>query len=268
MSNTNTLTEPKVLVSLENNIKTITINNPKAKNAVSSETTRTILEHLGKSRYDGTKAIILTGAEGNFCSGADLATEGGIQNPKEYDVATYLRTGINAVVLTIQKLDIPVIAKVRGVAAGVGANFALGCDLIYAHETAMFSQIFTNIGLSSDGGGAFFMTKAMGSKKAFEQMVTAAKMTAQEAEKLNLINHVLPDGELDAKVQEMAEKLANGPTIAIRATKSNIREATRGTLESTLEMEAANQAVNFLTEDFMEGVMAFLQKRKPNFKGK
>jgi 2-(1,2-epoxy-1,2-dihydrophenyl)acetyl-CoA isomerase len=257
---------PFLSITLEGGVKTITFNNPSRKNAISAEGTQELVKALGQCTVDGTRVVVLTGAEGNFCSGADLGGNA-MQDPKTYDVTTYLRTGINAAILNIRNMDIPVIAKVRGVAAGVGANFALACDMIYATPEAMFSQIFTNIGLSSDGGGAFFMLKAMGYPKAFELMATAAKISAPEALELGLINHLCPEAELDATVQAMAERLASGPFVAIQQTKANLREALNGTLESALEAEARNQAKNFRSADFVEGVMAFLQKRKPNFKG-
>jgi 2-(1,2-epoxy-1,2-dihydrophenyl)acetyl-CoA isomerase len=256
----------KILVSVENNIKTITINHPKAKNAVSPETSAALCKAISSSFTDETRVIILTGAEGNFCSGAELG--GQMINPREWDVTKYLREVVNPIILNIRNLNIPVIAKVRGVAAGLGANFALACDMVYATPEAMFSQIFTNIGLSSDGGGAFFMHRSMGYKKAFELMTTAARISAEDALTLNMINHVVIESEIDQVVQEMAERLAQGPLVAIQQTKSNLREASLGNLESTLEIEAVNQGINFKTDDFLEGIMAFAQKRKPNFKGK
>jgi 2-(1,2-epoxy-1,2-dihydrophenyl)acetyl-CoA isomerase len=261
------LSTDKILVSVANNIKTITINNPKAKNSVSPSTSKALCHAITESFMDGTRVIILTGAEGNFCSGADLA-ESGFTDPKKYDVTKYLRETINPIILNIRNLNIPVIAKVRGVAAGVGCNFALACDMVFATPDAMFSQIFTNIGLSSDGGGAYFMTKTVGYKKAFELMTTAARISAPEALHLNMINQIYSENEIDQQVQAMAERIANGPFVAIQQTKANLREANYGTLESTLEMEAMNQANNFQTDDFIEGIMAFMQKRKPNFKGK
>ncbi|GAB4397579.1 MAG: 2-(1,2-epoxy-1,2-dihydrophenyl)acetyl-CoA isomerase PaaG [Microscillaceae bacterium] len=260
------MSEIKLAVSLENRIKTITLNNPKAKNAVSEATTNGLRHVIAESFTDGTRVIILTGAEGNFCSGADLAG-GGMINPKEYDVSKYLRESVNPVILGIRNLNIPVIAKVRGVAAGLGANFALACDMIFATPDAMFSQIFTNIALSSDGGGAYFLPKAVGYKKAFEWMATAAKVPADLALRHGMINDIIAEAEIDQYVQQLAERLANGPFVAIQQTKANLREGISGTLESTLEMEAENQARNFETQDFIEGVMAFLQKRKPNYKG-
>ncbi len=254
----------KILVQVVEGIKTITMNYPKAKNALSPDATAYMLKVLQESYDDGTRVIILTGAEGNFCSGADLSA--GMQNPK-FDITEYVRTTLSPIVLGIRNIDIPVIAKVEGVAAGMGANFALACDMVFATETAMFSQIFTNVALSSDAGGAYFMAHSLGYKKAFELMTTAAKLPAKEAETLGLINRALPAHELEAHVAGLAAQLATGAFVAIKHTKANLREAMTGTLESTLELEAVNQGKNALTKDFMEGVLAFMQKRKPNYKG-
>ncbi len=258
--------EAKIKVENNNRIKTITLNHPKAKNAVSEASSNAIRHAITESYTDGTRVIILTGAEGNFCSGADLGA-GGMSNPKEYDVTSYLKESVNPIILGLRNSNLPVIAKVRGVAAGLGANFALACDMVFATPNAMFSQIFTNIALSSDGGGSYFMPRNVGYKKAFELMTTAAKVSAEEALQYGMINRIIEEDKIDNYVQELAEKLANGPFVAIQQTKANLREGVRGTLESTLEMEAENQANNFQTQDFVEGVMAFLQKRKANFKG-
>jgi 2-(1,2-epoxy-1,2-dihydrophenyl)acetyl-CoA isomerase len=260
------MSDSKILVQVENGIKTITLNHPKAKNALSPDASALLLQALQESYTDETRAIILTGAEGNFCSGADLAGSG-MQGGK-FDITDYVRNTLNPIVLAMRNIDIPVIAKVRGVAAGMGANFALACDMVFASENAMFSQIFTNIALSSDAGGAYFMAHALGYKKAYELMVTAAKVPAQEAHSLGLINRVLPDTELDEYVQNFAHQLANGALVAIKHTKANLREAVTGSLESTLELEAVNQGKNAQTQDFGEGLLAFMQKRKPNYKGK
>lgn len=254
----------KILVQVENGVKTIVMNHPKAKNALSPDASKALNHVIEESFTDGTRVIVLTGAEGNFCSGADLSA--GLQNP-QFDITTYVRETLNPLVLNIRKIDIPVIAKVEGVAAGMGANFALACDMVFASHTAMFSQIFTNIALSSDAGGAYFMAHALGYKKAYELMVTAAKISAEEAEALGMINRALPAAELDAYVQNMANQLATGAFVAIKHTKANLREAITGSLASTLELEATNQGKNAKTADFIEGVMAFMQKRKPIYKG-
>ena len=149
MAEAKTSVASKILVDVVNHIKTITINNPRAKNAVSPETNQKLLEILKASKNDDTRVIILTGAEGNFCSGATLG-DSSMTNPKEYDVTKYLREIVNPVILEIHHMDIPVIAKVRGVAVGLGANIALACDMVYATKDSVFSQIFTHIALSSD----------------------------------------------------------------------------------------------------------------------
>ncbi len=256
--------QTRILAHLENRIKTITINYPKAKNAVDIEANKHILKHLQESLHDGTRVVILTGAEGNFCSGADLTA--GL-NPATFDMESYVKTYINPIILQIREQNIPVIAKVRGVCAGVGANYALACDMVFVSPTTMISQIFTNIGLSSDGGGSYFMYEQLGFKKAFELMATAQKISAEKALQLNLINDIIADDALDAYVQTLAETLANGAYVAIQHTKSNLREATKGSLADVLNKEAENQAINFKTKDFMEGILAFMQKRKPNYKG-
>ena len=267
MAGTNKNVISKILVEVVDHIKTITINNPKAKNAISPDMSQALYEAVSASEHDGTRVIILTGAEGSFCSGAALGSSD-MQNPKEYDVTKYLREIVNRMILSIHHIDIPVIAKVEGVAVGLGANIALACDMVYATKQAVFSQIFTNIALSSDGGGAFFMPQSMGYKKAFELMTTAAKFSGEDALSYGLINHALEADELNTRVQEIAEKLANGPFVAIQKTKVNLRQGIKGDLAAALDTEAVNQKANFMTDDFIEGVMAFMQKRKPNFKGK
>jgi len=259
------MSDSKILIHSENGIKTITLNYPKAKNALSPSASVSLNEAIMACLTDQTRVLILTGAAGNFCSGADIGA--GLQDPT-FNVEQYIRETISPIVMNIRALDIPVVAKVRGAAAGMGANFALACDMVFASENAVFSQIFTNIALSSDGGGAYFMAHALGYKKAYELMVTAAKISATEAHTLGLINQVLPDDDLDVYVQNLATHLANGPLIAIKHTKVNLREAITGTFESALEMEAVSQGKNTKTQDFVEGAMAFLQKRKPNYKGK
>ncbi len=267
MSTSSTHTSAKLLVETKNQIKTITLNHPQAKNAIDKEGVDELRHAVSASYTDDTRVIILTGAGGNFCSGADLAG-GGVQDPKQHDVTKHLKEEVHPIVLAIRHIDIPVIAKVRGVAAGLGLNFALACDMVFATPDVLFSQIFTNIALSSDGGGAYFMPRMMGYKKAFELMVNASKIKAEEALALGMINQIIAEEEIDNYVQNMAEKLATGPFVAIQCTKANLREGVSGTLESTLNLEAENQARNFQTEDFIEGVTAFMQKRKPNYKGK
>jgi 2-(1,2-epoxy-1,2-dihydrophenyl)acetyl-CoA isomerase len=253
-----------IQVRLENRIKTITFNQPRKKNAISADMSRHFLDAILSSRDDESRVVILTGAEADFCAGADLdpsLMQGG------FDVTEFLRTTYNPAVTAMRDMNKPFIAKVRGSCVGVGFNFALACDIVYASETASFSQIFTRIGLSSDGGGAYFMPERIGYHRAFELMATAAMIPAAEAAQLGIINRILPDAELDAAVDALAERLANGPFLAIQHTKANLRTGAAGTLAEALEAEAVHQGVNFRSRDFFEGVAAFLQKRKPQYKG-
>ncbi|MEM6766087.1 MAG: enoyl-CoA hydratase-related protein [Bacteroidota bacterium] len=261
------LTAEKLLVTQEGYIKTIAINQPNKKNAISSEMSAQLRDEIFRSRDDDNcRVIILTGIGDNFCAGADLDPST-LQSGDSFDVTTFLKETYNPMITAMRDMDKPIIAKVRGVAVGAGFNFVLACDMIYASETARFSQIFTQIGLSSDAGGAYFMPERLGYHKAFELMATHAIIGAAEAQSLGLVNQVVADNTLDQVVQDMAERLANGPYLAIKHTKANLRAGTTQGLEEGLAEEARNQGKNFKSKDFMEGVSAFLQKRTPDFKG-
>ncbi|MEL6589882.1 MAG: enoyl-CoA hydratase-related protein [Bacteroidota bacterium] len=261
------ITEGPLLVSMKDGVKTITFSQPHKRNAISGQMAETFRDVIMETREDDSRVIILTGAGSDFCAGADLdprvvAEEGG------FDVTTFLQQTYNPLVLAMREMNKPFIAKVRGNCVGVGFSFALACDMILASQNAKFSQIFTRIGLSSDGGGSYFMQEKLGYHKAFELMATNAIIKSEEAKSYGLVNQLFADDELDQAVQDMASSLANGPYLAIQHTKANLRRASREGLAAALEEEAQNQGVNFKSEDFFEGIAAFLQKRKANFKGK
>ncbi|MEL7339654.1 MAG: enoyl-CoA hydratase-related protein [Bacteroidota bacterium] len=261
------ITEGPLLVSIKNGIKTITFSQPHKRNAINGDMAKTFRDVVLETKNDESRVVILTGAGNDFCAGAELdprvvAAEGG------FNVTTFLQQTYNPLVLAMREMNKPFIAKVRGNCVGVGFSFALACDMILASQNAKFSQIFTRIGLSSDGGGSYFMQEKLGYHKAFELMATNAILSAEEAKSYGLINQLHADENLDKAVQEMADSLANGPLIAIKHTKANLRRASREGLAAALEEEAQNQGINFTSEDFFEGIAAFLQKRKANFKGK
>ncbi|MCU0449553.1 MAG: enoyl-CoA hydratase-related protein [Bernardetiaceae bacterium] len=257
---------PEFLVSSQNAIKTFTFNIPAKVNPVTPGILAGLAQTLAQSRTDGTRVLILTGAGADFSAGADLSD--GSTDPRTRGVTDYLRQHVNPVVLAMRESPFPIIAKVRGNCVGVGFNFALACDLIFAETNATFNQIFVRIGLAPDGGGTFFMPRLVGYQKAFELMATGAKISAEEGLEIGFVNHVFQDEGLDAAVQKMAERLAAGPSVAIAQIKAGLQVGVAGTLAQALDTEAVNQAHCFATEDFKEGVSAFLEKRRAVFKGK
>lgn len=260
-------TSPSDLIHVhtDGQIKTIALNNPKRKNAISVPMAYELAKLIEATREDDSRVVILTGAGHDFCAGADL--DPSLVNGQGFDVTQFLRESYAPLVTAMREMDKPFIAKVRGNCVGVGFNFAMACDLVYACDAARFSQIFTKIGLSSDGGGAYFMLERLGYHKAFELMATHAMIKAPEAERMGLINYALGEDVLDDAVQEMARRLAEGPYLAIQHTKANLRAAQQGGLAAALEAEALNQGKNFQSKDFLEGIMAFLQKRPARFQG-
>jgi len=165
-------------------------------------------------------------------------------------------------------MEKPIIAAVNGVAAGAGASLAFACDLRIASETASFIQSFTKVGLVPDSGSTFMLPRLIGATKAFELMVTADKLPAQEALKLNLVNKVVPEAELLKEAVELAEKLAAGPTKAFGLTKRAVNRALFHDLEELLEYEASLQEIAGRSDDFQEGVKAFVEKRTPAYTGR
>jgi 2-(1,2-epoxy-1,2-dihydrophenyl)acetyl-CoA isomerase len=256
---------PQILVSDEGAVRYLTISQPSKKNAISIPMSAQLRDMMSEALHDDSvRVVVLQGADGDFCAGADLdlnVVSGG------FDVSEFLQTHYNPMVLAMRQSDKPIIAKVRGNAVGVGCNFALACDMIFADETARFSQIFSKIGLSTDGGGAYFMLEKLGYHRAFELIAMGDIIDAPMAAELGLINRVVPSESLDNYVDSLAERLATGPYLAIQGNKANLRAAIENGLAATLKQEAVTQGVNFTSKDFFEGVMAFVQKRKPEWRG-
>ena len=257
----------KLQVTLEDGVKRITINRPERRNAVDVETVKLLHEAIQRSAEDDSRVIILTGAGDVFCAGADLQVSS-THNIHEIDVTASLRQHTNPTVIAMRQLAKPIIARIHGHAVGVGCNYALACDLLIASEQAKFAQIFVKIGLMPDGGSTYFLPRLIGYHKAFELMATGDILSAQEALSLGLVNHVVPFEELDTTVNAMARRLAVSPGIALAKIKAGHNQGETNDLATALEFEAVNQADCFRSEDFREGVTAFLEKRKATFKGK
>jgi 2-(1,2-epoxy-1,2-dihydrophenyl)acetyl-CoA isomerase len=256
----------KLLVSLENGIKRITINRPDRRNATDNETLALLRKAIHESAEDESRVLILTGAGDAFCAGADLQPSHDF-NMVDIDVTAMLRENVNPAVLAMRELNKPIIARVHGAAAGVGCNYALASDIIIASEEARFGQVFVKIALAPDGGGTFFLPRTVGYAKAFELMATGDLLTAEDALALGLVNRVVPFAELDKVVDAMAARLAAAPAIALAKMKQGLNYALHHNLAEALDNEAVNQAACFGSQDFREGVQAFLEKRKANFVG-
>jgi len=257
----------KLLVTLENGIKRITINRPERRNSLDRETTKLLREEIERSSEDESRILILTGAGDSFCAGADLqvSNDGDIRN---LDVTSELREGTNPTILAMRNLSKPIIARVHGHAVGVGCNYALACDMIIASDQAKFGQVFVKIGLMPDGGSTYLLPRMVGYARAFELMATGEIISAQGALALGLVNRVVTFEELDATVNAFAGRLASSPSIALAKIKAGLNHGEKSDLASALDFEAVNQADCFQSRDFAEGVAAFREKRKPEFTGK
>jgi enoyl-CoA hydratase/carnithine racemase len=250
-------------VARDNGVVTITLDRPAKKNAINGQMWDELLEtfrEIAASASD--RAVVLTGGSGEFCSGADL-TGGG--EPR-HQLSAMRHVG--DVALALHRLPQPTIAKVRGVAVGAGCNMALGCDLVVAGETARFSQIFARRGLTVDFGGSWLVPRRVGLHRAKELAFFADIIDAAEAERIGLVNRVLPDGELDGFVDDWAARLAAGPPIALAMTKRLLDNSMNVTLEEALDDEGMAQTVNFGTKDTGEAMAAFVEKRAPDFHGR
>jgi len=263
-----------LLYEVDHSVATITLNRPAVLNAISSQMIEELQEVLNRMRDDAlVRAVVLTGAGRGFCSGADLkgrqrGKPTGV-SPEASDVGGQrLRRTLNPLILAIRTIEKPFIAAVNGVAAGAGCNMALACDIVLASDQARFGNVFTRIGLMPDCGGHFFLPRLVGLHKAAELMFTGDIIGAHEAERLGLINRVVPHGELAKQADELAERLARGPTRAIGLCKRTLNLGLNADLASVLDAEADGQAIARQTEDHWEGVQAFLEKRPARFQGK
>ncbi len=248
----------------ENGVVTLTINRPRVKNAIKGdmwEELRRIFHEVTQSESD--RVLIITGAGGDFCAGADLAGDMAASG----HLLNFMHS-VNAAARALHEMPKPTIAKVRGVAVGAGMNLALGCDLIVASEDARFSEIFVRRALSVDFGGTWLLPRLVGLHKAKELALLGDVISAEEAERIAIVNRVLPDAALDDFVSEWAERLAAGPPLAMQMTKRMLADSMSTSLSEALSSEAASQTVNFGSEDTAEGLRSFIEKRSPVYRGR
>jgi enoyl-CoA hydratase/carnithine racemase len=262
------MTTQRLMVERADGVVTVTLNRPARKNAIPAamwdEIAATFRE-IHDRRDD--RVVVLTGAEGDFCSGADLAGDGE-EPPADHDTHSLAQMRrVGAACMAIAELPKPTIAKVSGVAVGAGLNMALACDLVVADRTARFAEIFAKRGLSIDFGGSWFLPRRIGLHRAKELALFADLIDATEADRIGLVNRVVDDEELDGFVADWAARLAAGPPIALAQTKRLLDESFESSLHEALDREGAAQTINFSTADTREAMAAFIERRDPVFKG-
>ena len=245
-------------------VATVTLNRPHRKNAMSYTMWQELADVFTRlGRADDVRAVVVTGAEGEFCSGADLVDE---DAPRQHQLSV-MRL-VSDVCLALHRLPQPTVAKVDGVAAGAGMNLALACDLVVASDRARFSQIFARRGLSIDFGGSWLLPRLIGVHKAKELVLLADMYDAAAAAEFGFVNRVVPVAELDAFVAEWASRLASGPPIALSLSKRLLDSSFDVSFEQALDDEGRAQTVNISTKDTLEAISAFVEKRTPEFRGR
>lgn len=245
-------------------VATVTMANPRHKNAVTHAMWGDLAAAFGwVAAESAVRVMVLTGAGTDFCSGADLT--GGLDGADRDGTAMMEHT--NAAGRALGAIGQPTIARVDGVAVGAGMNLALGCDLVVASERARFSEIFARRGLSLDLGGSWLLPRRVGMHKAKELALLAPIIEAAEAERMGLVNRVVPVEELDGAVGEWAARLASGPPVALAQSKALLDAAPHRSLDEALDAEAEAQCRNFGTADLAEALRAFMEKREPVYRG-
>ncbi len=270
-----------IIYKKDGGVATITMNRPDRKNAFNMQLMNELWAALeDASEDDGVRVVVLTGAGGAFCSGADFryreVREGKIPLEEAEEIRPILdemKAGkpvnrVTQIVMALQKMSKPTIGMVGGDAVGLGFDLALACDMRVGSPAARFMVGFTRIGLPPDTGTAWFLPRICGVPKALEIILTGDFVEAEEAAKLGILNHLVPEAELEAETMKLARKLAKGPPIAHRFDKLLVYNGLETDLEGSLAQSFTSITVGLFTQDHNEGVRAFLEKREPNFKGK
>ncbi len=260
---------PILLETKQDGIATLVMNRPDRLNALNNELATALNDAVGRIAGDeAVRVVVITGAGRAFCAGGDLALIGkGRASGDTRALEPLLRAGMQAV-LTMRTMPQPVIAAVNGAAAGAGMNIALAADIRIAVEEATFGQNFAKIGLFPDYGGTHFLPQLAGPAKAAELFYTGDMIDAKTALRLGIVNHVVPAAQLELEVKTLAQKIAQGPPLAIRAVKKTLFGSEKEKLIAALEHEVQQQMPCYLSEDCSEGIRAFFEKRPPQFRGK
>ncbi|MEV0278441.1 enoyl-CoA hydratase-related protein [Streptomyces sp. NPDC050610] len=254
----------------DNGVSWITLNRPEAMNAVTRDQRERIISLLDEASADqAVRAVVITATGKGFCAGADLRgapAAAGVERVAG-DVARTIRRGAQRLISAVLDCEKPVVAAVNGTAAGLGAHLALACDLVLAAESARFIEVFVRRGLVPDGGGAYLLPRLVGPQRAKELMFFGDALPAAEAERLGLVNRVVPDAELAKVAREWAERLATGPTRALALTKQLVNASLDTDRTTAFAAEATAQEINMTTSDAQEGVASFVERRTPEYRG-
>lgn len=252
-------------INIEDQVCIIKLNRPEVFNSFNKEMAFELQEILDNCEKNAAvRSILLTGEGKAFCAGQDLQELTDPDGPKLSDI---VREHYNPIIKRIRSIEKPIVCAVNGVAAGAGANIALACDITIAGESVAFIQAFSKIGLIPDSGGTFFLPRSIGMQKATALMMLADKVMAADAEKMGMIYKVCADESLMEETMKVAKKLAALPTIGLGLTKRALNKSITNDLTAQLALEDALQTAAGKTYDYNEGVAAFLEKRKPKFKG-
>ncbi|MEU1663417.1 enoyl-CoA hydratase-related protein [Streptomyces sparsogenes] len=291
--------ESVVRHATDNGVAWITLNRPAAMNAITPDQRERLISLFDDASADpAVGAVVLTATGKGFCAGADLrgggrptpgtgtsagagagtsasagtdtdtGTDSGGQERVAGDVARLIRRGAQRLIAAVLDCEKPVVAAVNGTAAGLGAHLAFACDLVLAAESARFIEVFLRRGLVPDGGGAYLLPRLVGPQRAKELMFFGDALSAAEAERIGLVNRVVPDDDLAGTAREWAERLAGGPTRAIALTKQLVNESLGADRAAAFAAEAAAQEINMTTADAREGVRAFTERRAPRYQGR
>ncbi len=256
----------ELIVAIEKNVCTIKLNRPEVFNSFNQKMAFALQDALkSAASNDEVRAIVLVGEGKAFCAGQDLAEA---TDPNGPELKSIVKDHYNPIIELIRNIEKPVIAGVNGVAAGAGANIALACDITIAKKSASFIQAFSKIGLIPDSGGTFFLPRIIGTQKALALMMTGDKISAEDADRMNMIYKAVDDESFDSTLKAFAEQLATMPTRGLGLTKKAVNASLSNNLTQQLAVEEELQTIAGSTADFNEGVTAFMEKRKPVFTGK
>jgi 2-(1,2-epoxy-1,2-dihydrophenyl)acetyl-CoA isomerase len=252
-----------LLYRVESGVATISLNRPEVYNALNDEITYELQDALkAVARDESVRVLVLTGEGKAFCAGQDLKTSG------KRSFIDSLQKRYNPIVRAMRSLPKPILCRLNGVAAGAGCSLALACDMILAAEEAVLIEVFVNIGLVPDSGSSFFLPRVVGIRKAFELCTMGTRLKAKDAAVLGLVNRAVPLAGLDELVKEHTDYFANAPTKSIGLIKKMLHKSMNATLDEMLDYEAYCQEIAGASEDYREGIAAFLEKRKAVFRGK